>query len=46
MDKLIESKLLEWCYILPRYLVEGKVGKCDELIFEIRSKEKGIPTWG
>ena len=41
MDSFIEQKLLEWRFILPRRLIEGKVGKCDELTFEIRSKEKG-----
>ena len=41
MDKIIEQKILEWQYILPKFRVEGKVGKCDELTFVIHSKEKG-----
>lgn len=44
MEKRIEEKILEWQYILPRLLLEAEVGKCDNLIFEVRTKEKGHNT--
>lgn len=41
MDELIKEKIKEWQYILPRLLEEAKMGTCDTLTFEIRTKEKG-----
>ena len=41
MDLEIKNKILEWKYILPRLALEAKVGSCDNLYFEIRTKENG-----
>lgn len=36
-----EKAIREWEFILPRKLLEGRVGKQDELVFELHSKEQG-----
>lgn len=41
MDEQVKSKILEWKFILPLLRVEAKVGKCDNLTFEVRTKENG-----
>ena len=41
--ELLEA-LSEWKTFLPRAILEGRVGKCDELTISIRSKERGHNT--